>query len=507
MKIKFSHKKNAAILAVLLIGAAMLDACSALPAEPTAVPSPQPTATIAPTATATPLPDGYVEYTSQSGDTLETIAAHFGVKVGSVIDLSDRESSLLVAPGTQFMVRDVLGETTRPDLLFPDSAVVFSPATALFDVQAFADAQPGYISTYTETMTRGQTSAAEIIYEMGLEYSINPRILLTLMEYEGNWLSNPKPELDKINYSMGYVKADRGTVYFQTGWAIHQLMKGYYGWRSGKLTELTFADGTTLRLSPYLNAGTVAVMYTLAQSHDRGSWEKALYGENSLSAIHTQYFGDAFELGASVDPIFSADVEQPELNLPFPPNEVWNLTGGPHAAWGSGWADDYALAALDFAPPLASPGCGNSTHYTTAAAAGRVVRAYNGVVVIDLDGDGYEQTGWVLVYMHVANSDRVNIGDYLNQDDLVGHPSCEGGSSSGIHVHIARKYNGEWVLADGGLPFVLSGYRAHNGESYYEGYLENGEKTVTANIAGNYWTRIIRPESREEFFYTPTPRK
>jgi len=54
---------------------------------------------------------------------------------------------------------------------------------------------------------------------------------------------------------------------------------------------------------------------------------------------------------------------------------------------------------------------------------------------------------------------------------------------------------------------VLSGYQAHNGEDYYEGTLENGATTVTANIAGNYWTRIIRPESREEFFYTPTPRK
>ncbi len=496
-----------AALAALVLAAPVLGACSAVTAEPIATASPQPTATITPTTTPTPLPEGYIAYESQSGDTLESIAAHFGVHAGDIIDDSDRDAALMIAPGSRFLVKDVLGETTKPDLLFPDSAIVFSPSVALFDVQAFADQLPGYISTYTELMTRGQTSAAEIIYEMGLEYSINPQILLTIMESEGGWLSNPKPDLDHINYSMGWEKKDRGTVYFQTGWAIKQLMKGYYGWREGKLTELTFADGDTLRLSPYLNAGTVAVMYTLAQTHDRSSWEKALYGDRSLSAIFTEYFGDAFELGSGVDPIFTEEVAQPELNLPFPPNEVWNLTGGPHAAWGSGWEDDGALAALDFAPPLASAGCGNSTHYATAAAAGRVVRAGNGVVVIDLDGDGYEQTGWVLVYMHVANSDRVNVGDYLNQDDRVGHPSCEGGSSSGIHVHIARKYNGEWVLADGGLPFVLSGYRAYNGEDYYEGTLENGETTVTANIAGNYWTRIIRPESREEFFYTPTPRK
>ncbi|MDK2982146.1 MAG: LasA protease [Chloroflexota bacterium] len=508
MKIAFTHKRITAALAVLMISAPILGACSAAAAQPTPAPTPQSTATPVPTATATPLPGGYVEYTSQSGDTLVSIARHFGVRVGDITDISEREATRMIAPGAKFMIKDVLvGETTRPDWVFPDSAIVYSPAAALFDPYVFQDEQLGYISVYTETMMRGQTSATEIIYEMGLDYSINPEILLTILEREGGWLSNPKPDIEHIKYCMGWQKADRGTVYYQTGWAIHQLMKGYYGWRSGKLTELTFIDGSTLRLSPYLNAGTVAVMYTLAQTHDRAGWEDAMYGENSLAVIHTQYFGDAFELGAGIDPIFSADVQQPELNLPYPPNEVWNLTGGPHAAWGSGWEDDYALAALDFAPPLDSPGCGNSTHYATAAAAGLVVRAGNGVVVIDLDGDGLEQTGWVLVYMHMANSDRVNVGDYLNQDDIVGHPSCEGGSSSGIHLHIVRKYNGEWVLADGGLPFVMSGYCAHDGEKYYEGYVENGKSRVTANIAGNYWTRIIRPDSRPEFFYTPTPKK
>ena len=110
--------------------------------------------------------------------------------------------------------------------------------------------------------------------------------------------------------------------------------------------------------------------------------------------------------GRTVDPIFTTDVQQPEMHLPFPPNEVWNLTGGPHAAWGSTWSGIGVKAALDFAPPLAVAGCGNSEKYTTAAAAGLVVRAGGGAVVIDLDMDGYEQTGWVLVYMHVANSDR-----------------------------------------------------------------------------------------------------
>ena len=162
---------------------------------------------------------------------------------------------------------------------------------------------------------------------------------------------------------------------------------------------------------------------------------------------------------------------------------------------------------------MGSPGCGNSSHWATAAAAGRVVRVGNGVVVLDLDRDGYEQTGWVLVYMHIANTDRVGLNAYLETDDNIGHPSCEGGNSSGIHMHIARKYNGEWVLADGGLPFVMSGYQAGNGDEpcdyaywgFCSGTLANDEKTVTANAYGHL-TAIYRPDSRPEFFYTPTPK-
>ena len=96
---------------------------------------------------------------------------------------------------------------------------------------------------------------------------------------------------------MGYRKSDRDTVYYQTAWVIQELSKGYYGWRDGTLNVVAFADGTILRLAPGLNAGTVAVMYTLAQNHSRTEWEAALYGEHNITDIFAELFGDAFELG------------------------------------------------------------------------------------------------------------------------------------------------------------------------------------------------------------------
>jgi len=78
------------------------------------------------------------------------------------------------------------------------------------------------------------------------------------------------------------------------------------------------------------------------------------------------------------------------------------------------------------------------------------------------------------------------------QNEAIGHPSCEGGKSTGTHVHIARKYNGEWILADGPLAFELSGWRSYAGEKDYEGGMIRGEDQVIASIYSEYTAAIRR---------------
>jgi hypothetical protein len=114
------------------------------------------------------------------------------------------------------------------------------------------------------------------------------------------------------------------------------------------------------------------------------------------------------------------------------------------------------------------------------------------VVAIDLDGDGLEETGWVLVYMHVAEEGRVPHGTWVETNTPLGHPSCEGGQSTGTHIHLARKYNGEWLAADSPLPMVLSGWVAHAGELPYEGTLEKDGRIVSARPNGSSGSTIIR---------------
>ncbi|MEM5774905.1 MAG: M23 family metallopeptidase, partial [Anaerolineaceae bacterium] len=150
------------------------------------------------------------------------------------------------------------------------------------------------------------------------------------------------------------------------------------------------------------------------------------------------------------------------------------------------------LGALDFAPPTMTSGCIPSSEWVTAVASGVVTRSYNGAVVVDLDGDGYEQTGWSIFYMHISYDGRVKAGDWVDVGDRIGHPSCEGGVSTGTHLHIARKYNGEWVPADGPLAFTLGGWTAHNGEAAYLGTLTRGNLVITSDVNSSYISKVTR---------------
>jgi murein DD-endopeptidase MepM/ murein hydrolase activator NlpD len=125
-------------------------------------------------------------------------------------------------------------------------------------------------------------------------------------------------------------------------------------------------------------------------------------------------------------------------------------------------------------------GCNPSSSWEIAAAPGVIVRSDNGAVVLDLDGDGYEQTGWDLLYMHVATLDRIAVGTRVKVGDLIGHPSCEGGISTATHLHLARKFNGEWIPADGPVPFNLDGWISSGTGNEYDGSLSRGGTTLEA---------------------------
>jgi hypothetical protein len=82
----------------------------------------------------------------------------------------------------------------------------------------------------------------------------------------------------------------------------------------------------------------------------------------------------------------------------------------------------------------------------------------------------------------------------VNTDDPLGYPSCEGGFSSGTHLHITRKYNGEWIGASGAVPFVMDGWLAVAGQGAYAGWLVRDGETVNVGTSDKEYTWIQRDE-------------
>ena len=450
--------------------------------------TPAPTHTINPNATAKPP----IQYYTQSGDTLPSILGRFGVTADEVKSSEAIPSTGIINPGVLLVLPDRLEQTTPSTKIMPDSEVVYSPSAVNFDITTFINNQPrGYLRNYSEKVSSSILNGADVVKLVAEENSCNPYLLLAILEYKSHWVTAQPTNLAESDYPMGYIKVESRGLYYQLSWAVQQLSIGYYGWRAGTLSELTFKDGTHMRMGPELNAGSAAVQYLFAQFYAPQEWNAALYGDQSMPAEMTQMFGDFWARSQQVEPLYPANLVQPVLELPFQPGETWSLTGGPHPAWGPGGA----LAALDFAPPSTETGCAQSDYWVTAMAPGLIVRVGNGMVIEDLDGDGIEQTGWNIMYMHIETRDRVAVGTRVNTNDKIGHPSCEGGEATGTHTHVARKFNGEWMLAGGPVPFTMSGFIASNGSAPYQGSLSNGVTTVLAAQNSAPKSIIVRPRN------------
>jgi LasA protease len=411
-------------------------------------------------------------YVVQTGDTLSGIADAFGCTVDEVAAANGIAPDALW-PGQRLTIPVGASQFGPALKLLPDSELVFGPAYIHFHAAEFVSEQGGYLAGYTEEVEGRTRTGAEIVQLVAQRYSVGPRALLALLELRAGWVTDPNPPAETLYYPMGTYEEYREGLFEQLSWTAAELNSGYYGWKYGDWTTVGQADGSRMGIAPGLNAGTAAVQNYLGQVAHGEEWQ-TLVGPSGFVATYERLFGNPFAY--SVDPLLPPGLQQPELRLPWEEGETWYFTGGPHGGWdrGSGWA------ALDFVPPD-ELGCQPARTWVTAAAPGLVLRSSHGEVVVDLDGDGYEQSGWVLTYMHVYEQDRVGPGVWLERGQRVGHPSCEGGFADATHLHLARRYNGEWIPAGRApVPLVLSGWTAHEAAREYDGTLTKGEQVREA---------------------------
>jgi len=449
----------------------------------TPVPSPSPaySGTYAGTPTPNPTPADYSDgtgveaYVVQPGETLSLIAAVFGCTIDEVVAANNLADANSIRAG-ETLVMPVNASETGPSLkLVPDSEMIYGPAYIHFDLAGFVAGQGGYLAGYTEDVEGRLLTGAEIVQLVSQRFSVGARVLLALLELRSGWVTQRQPAADTLVYPLGHVQSYHEGLFQQLSWAAVRLNQGYYGWKRGDRTTVRLANGVRAAVAPGLNPGTAGVQNCLAELS--ATWDEwlALTGHDGFWATYEHFFGNPFAY--TVDPMVPADLAQPELRLPWEADHTWYFTGGPHGGWGDG----SGRAALDFVPADKMLGCAPSVEWATAAAPGLVIRSENGEVVLDLDGDGYEQSGWVLLYMHVYSDGRVEVGTTLQRGQRIGHPSCEGGVADATHLHLARRYNGEWIPAGSGpVPMVLSGWTAHEDVMPYDGTLTRSDEIRTA---------------------------
>ncbi len=393
------------------------------------------------------------EYTVQQGDTLAGIAVANGVSLELLSEINQLDNPNLLTVGQVLQLPAPPTDETPSYKIISDVRFVRSASANGFHVQQFVSQQTGYIRDAVEPVELSRSSgireeiqlpAAQIVERVSIEFSVDPRLLLALLEYRSGWLTRPVLSEEARRFPMGEVNENREGLYKQLAWAANQLNAGYYGYKYRGIETLTFDGGERLRYNTALNPGTIGVQYFLSLNNTYANWLQQASPGN-FDAFYLSLFGDPFAEETQL--LVPVNLQQPDFILPFSDNEVWFYTGGPHGAWGSG----SAWSAIDFAPPdepsTVASACYTSQFAVRAIADGHITRSADGMVIHDLDDDRDDTTGWVILYLHIASINRVVPDIQVSAGDVIGYASCEGGFSTATHMHVARRYNGEWIPA------------------------------------------------------------
>ncbi len=406
-------------------------------------------------------------YIVHAGDMLSGIARDFNVSMEALATANNIHDLNNLEVGQTLIIPVVTPQATGPSFkIIPDSELVYGPMSGLFDLETFIENKHGFLASFTENVKGETLTGAQIVDLVAKNDSVNPRLLLAILDYCTGWLSQSNPDTNFIESPFNVNDGFHIGFYLQLTWVADVLNTGYYRWKSGEFSQFTLSDGSTIQIDPTLNAGTAGVQFFFAQQDGQTTWFRDVSAGGFYDAYYL-LFGNPFD--RAIEPLIPSNLLQPDFSLPFEIGREWAFTGGPHSSWNP----VTPFGALDFAP-AETQGCVESDAWVTAVADGLITRTGLGSVYQDLDLDGNEGSGWVILYMHISSSERVLPGTLLNKGDRIGHPSCEGGISNGSHLHIARKFNGEWIPADGLSPFNLGGWIAHDG-------VEEGVGTLTSD--------------------------
>ena len=176
-------------------------------------------------------PGQLVDYLAQTGDTLPALAVHFNTRVEEIRAANPQipQDATTMPPGMPMKIPIYyLPFWGTPYKILPDSLYVDGPATIGFDTAAFVAGHAGWLKDFVTYAGGTNRSGAGMVDYVARNYSVSPRLLLALLEYQTGALSHPVPPL--TSYALGEQDYNYPGVYLQLVWAAGKLNHGFYGW-------------------------------------------------------------------------------------------------------------------------------------------------------------------------------------------------------------------------------------------------------------------------------------
>ncbi|MBE3040643.1 MAG: peptidoglycan DD-metalloendopeptidase family protein, partial [Chloroflexi bacterium] len=350
--------------------------------------------------------------------------------------------------------------------LLSDGQFVYGPNVGSFNVVDYMNSHTPQLANYAETL-----------YGRAEYYSINPKVYLTLMEMTGGLVSNTAvtPEQVENPFGLGQTgftaQLDALSEILFAAYYLHLYNYSILAEGQRDLPILTLKDGSTFPVPGAANAGSYAAMAGLAKLLDTAGMASALDDSRPVSFVQTYR-----RLFPGDDPLSQANrifipgevgaqaIPSNLLQLPYPRRESWTF-GGVH----SNLANDsdpvnFPMSSLDFSRGWPAWGADTSSMWVVAAAAGVPT------VISSCNVHIQHSDGWMTTYYHLDNVQT--FGATINQNERVAIAAnslsqavCNGGGSTGPHVHFSLKQDGAFVAING---TALSGWVVHSGRYSYD---------------------------------------
>jgi murein DD-endopeptidase MepM/ murein hydrolase activator NlpD len=355
---------------------------------------------------------------------------------------------------------------TYPGELLANGQFVYGPNVGDFDLEK-----------YLVEANSPLSEKAEFLEDKAWFYSINPRVLLTLLEMRCGAVSQPQTEIEQ---AIGYEDISSFDKEFEL--LAETLVEYFYAdlyetpdlptTSSGEWI-IDLAEGQTVVFAPSASSATLAILAALGPLSNSDEWQ-ALISPIALDGFTQTYrrlFPESNPLDNSNVIVPNATPPANLLKLPFTAGDRWTFSGGPHEWDGCDGGDPYS--AVDFAPGGYPCDSIPTNRWVTAAAAGTIthIGANGAEVYMTFDSPN---DAWGARYLHIANT-AVGGNQHVAQDTRIGNPSCRACTGcTGCHGHFDLRYNGAWVTIVG---TAFEGWVVHS-TGCYSGYLEKGGQRV-----------------------------